>query len=427
MRGRSIRAWLLYDWANSAFATVILAAILPVWFAEQVVPEGGVRWMGARWSATSLWGYGSGLAALLVFLSAPLLGALADLRGNRRRWLAAFFLPGSTATILLFTALPGRVAWTLGLYVSASMAFFSANIFYDSFLPILAEPDRRDRLSARGYAWGYLGGGILLLADLVLVQKHAVFGLSAGTAVRAALAAAGLWWGGFGLLAWRGLEERPQEPAPMADILRAAARRSLGTLHEVQGRRNLLLFLAAFLIYNDGIQTVVKMASIFGSEELGLSRGTLMGTLLLVQMIGVVGALLFGRLAGRWGAKRSILLSLAMWTLLVGWAFRMESALEFWMLGAGVGLCLGGSQALSRSYYSSFIPEGRSAEYFGFYSVFAKFSAIAGPILFALINQLTGGSRLSVLATSVFFVAGMILLAASGTPEPARQGNAVSR
>ncbi len=415
-RKRSLRSWFLYDWANSAFATVILAALLPVWFAEAVVPEGGVQWMGFNWSATSLWGYASGLSALLVFLSAPFLGAMADLRGNRRRWLVSFFLPGSLATVLLFTALPGRVAWTLGLYFVASLGFVSANIFYDAFLPILAEPDERDRVSARGYAWGYLGGGIILLADLILVQKHAVFGLSASAAVRCALASAGLWWGGFGLLAWRGLAHPPQQKTPVADIFRAATRRSLGTLREALSRRDLLLFLAAFLLYNDGIQTVVKMASIFGSQEMGLSRGTLMGALLLVQIVGIFGALFFARLAGIWGAKKSILLSLLMWTLLVSWAYRMQSAWEFWMLGAGVGLCLGGSQALSRSYFSAFIPRGRSAEYFGFYSVFAKFSAILGPILFALINQVTGSSRLSVLATAAFFLSGMVLLAMSREP-----------
>ncbi|MBC8367770.1 MFS transporter [bacterium] len=416
------RSWLLYDWANSAFATVILAALLPVWFADAVVPEGGVQWLGRTWSATSLWGYTSGLSALLVFLSAPMLGAMADLRGNRRRWLIACFIPGSLATVMLFTALPGRVAWTLGLYLVASIGFVSANIFYDAFLPLIAKAEERDRLSARGYAWGYLGGGIMLLIDLIIVQKHASFGLSAGLAVRIALASAGIWWGGFGLLAWRGLEEPEQEKTPVSQIVNTAMRRSLRTLRETFGTRDLLLFLAAFLLYNDGIQTVVKMASIFGAEEMELSRGTLMGTLLLVQIIGILGALIFGRLAGRMGARRAILLSLVMWTLLVSWAYFMHSAWEFWMLGAGVGLCLGGSQALSRSFFSSFIPEGRSAEYFGFYSIFAKFSAILGPILFAMINQATGSSRLSVLATAAFFVSGMILLSAVKDPKELTTG-----
>jgi len=419
---RERRAWVLYDWANSAFATVILAALLPVWFAEAVVPEGGIEWMGLRFSATSLWGYASGLSALFVFLLAPFLGAMADLRGRRRRWLAASFLPGSLATVLLFGALPGRVAWTLGLYVLASIGFVTANIFYDSFLPIIAAPGERDRLSARGYAWGYLGGGLVLLLALLLVQLHARLGMDGGLAVRISLAFSGLWWGGFGILAWRGLEEAPQRPAPLAEVLRAAGRRSWGTLRESIPRRNLLLFLLAFLLYNDGIQTVVKMASIFGSEELGLGRGTLMGALLMVQMIGILGALLFGRLAGRMGARRAILASLAGWILLVAWAWFIRSAAQFWMLAAGVGLCLGGSQALSRSFFSGFIPEGRSAEYFGFYSVFAKFSAIAGPILFGLINQVTGSSRLSVLTTLLFFVGGFALLAAVRDPTGDRIG-----
>lgn len=411
MNNRSLRGWYLYDWANSAFATVILAALLPVWFAEGVVPEGGVQAFGLTWSATSLWGYASGLGALLVFMVAPFLGAMADARRRRRRWMLTFFLPGSLATTLLVTALPGRVAWTLGIYVFASLCFVAANIFYDAFLPIVAAPSERDRVSARGFAWGYLGGGLIFLLDLILVQAHAAFGLDQGLALRLALASAGLWWGGFGLLAWRWLEEPGADGPKQSGLLREAIGRVLSTLREAAGRRDLALFLVAFLLYNDGIQTVVKMASIYGSEELGLSRGTLLGTLLMVQIVGIPGALLFGRLAGRIGARRSILMSLAVWSAVVIWSWRMSAAWEFWAMGAMVGICLGGTQALSRSFFVGFIPEGRSAEYFGFYSVFAKFSAIGGPILFALIRQVTGSSRLSILALVVFFLLGMLLLA----------------
>jgi len=404
---RARRGWYLYDWANSAFATVMLAALLPVYFAEAVVPGGGVTLFGMNLGATSLWGYVSGLSALLVFLAAPLLGAMADASRSRRRWLLGFFVPGALATMLLVTVGPGDVSRALWLYFAAATAFVAANIFYDSFLPSLGGPDERDRISARGFAWGYAGGGLLFLMDLLLVQGHASVGLSKEWAVRIALGSAGLWWGGFGLLAWRMLEE----PAAMGKRPVRILGATWCTFRRLLVRRETALFCIAYLFYNDGIQTVVKMASIYGKEELGLATGTLLGTLLMVQVIGVPGALLFGRLAGRLGTRRSLMMSLIIWLGVVILGYRMSEAWQFWLLGAMVGFCLGATQALSRSYFSRFVPEGREAEYFGFYSVFAKFSAIGGPLLFALIRQVTGSARLSILALGLFFLIGLILLA----------------
>jgi len=417
---RARRGWYLYDWANSAFATVILAALLPVYFADAVVPEGGVTALGLEWSATSLWGYVSGFSALLVFLLAPFLGAVADVCRKRRRWLLGFFLPGALCTVLLVLVGPGDVRLALLLYFAAASAFVAANIFYDAFLPQLGEPAELDRISARGYAWGYLGGGLIFLADLLLVQGHAGLGISKEWAVRIALASAGVWWGGFGLAAWRLLEEPPGEQTPLRGrALRSEAKRRIEqTLRMALRHRELALFLVAFFFYNDGIQTVVKMASIYGKDELGFSTGTLLGTLLMVQLVGIAGALLFGRLAGRVGTRPALMASLVVWLGVVTWGWAMHEPWEFWLLGAAVGLCLGGTQALSRSYFTRFIPPGRSAEFYGFYSVFAKFSAIGGPILFALIRQVTGTARLSILALGAFFLLGFALLAMMrGNPE----------
>ena len=410
MSARSLRGFYLYDWANSAFATVILAALLPVYFAEAVVPAGGFRVFGATLSATSLWGYASGLSTLLVFLSAPLLGALADATRSRRRWLIGCFLPGAVATVALIAIGPGDVWAALALYVTAGTAFVAANIFYDAFLPGLGDASERDRISARGFAWGYAGGGLLFLVDLILIQAHGSFGLTKEWAVRIALASAGLWWGGFGLVAWRLMEE-PPGVARRANPA-AALRGTAATFRAVLARPALAHFCLAFLFYNDGIQTVVKMASIYGKDELHLDTGTLLGTLLLVQAVGVPGALLFGRLARGWGAKRALVLSLVIWLGVVAWGYRLAAAWEFWVLGAAVGFCLGATQALSRSLYARFVPLERSAEYYGFYSVFAKFSAIGGPILFAAIRQATGTARLSILALGIFFLLGLILLLA---------------
>jgi MFS transporter, UMF1 family len=407
---RARRGWYLYDWANSAFATVILAALLPVYFAEAVVPTGGATLFGINFSATSLWGYVSGLSALLVFLSAPLLGAMADASRSRRRWLLGFFLPGALATLLLITVGPGDVGRALWLYFAAATAFVAANIFYDSFLPSLGGPAERDRISARGFAWGYAGGGLLFLLDLLLVQGHGAVGLSKEWAVRIALGSAGLWWGGFGLVAWRMLEEPAGPPITKRPGPLCVMTGTWHTLRRVFGARELGLFCLAYLFYNDGIQTVVKMASIYGKEELGLATGTLLGTLLMVQVIGVPGALLFGRLAGRLGTRPTLMLSLIIWLGVVVLGYRMTEAWEFWLLGALVGFCLGATQALSRSYFSRHVPVGQEAEYFGFYSVFAKFSAIGGPLIFALIRQVTGTARLSILALGFFFLVGLLLL-----------------
>lgn len=407
---RSLRGWYLYDWANSAFATVILAALLPVYFAEAVVPTGGARLAGTTLSATSLWGYASGLSSLLVFLSAPLLGALADASRARRRWLIACFAPGALATILLVTVGPGDLGRALALYIGAATLFVAANIFYDSFLPTLGPPERQDAISARGFAWGYAGGGLIFLADLLLVQFHGSLGLSKEWAVRLALGSAGLWWGGFGLLAWRWMEEPPGPPAQRVSA-GAALRDTRTSFRSVLARPALAVFCLAFLFINDGVQTVVKMASIYGKDELHLGTGTLLGTLLLVQIVGVPGALLFGKLAGRIGTRGALMLSLVIWIGVVLWAWRLAAAWEFWMLGAAVGFCLGATQSLSRSLYARFVPPAQSAQYFGFYSVFAKFSAIGGPLLFGLIRQLSGTARLSILALGAFFCLGLLLLA----------------
>ena len=419
---RGLRGWYLYDWANSAFATVILAALLPVYFAEAVVPAGGARLFGTTLSATSLWGYASGFSSLLVFLSAPLLGALADASRARRRWLLGCFLPGAVATILLVTVGPGDLHLALALYIAAATLFVAANIFYDSFLPTLGPPAAQDAISARGFAWGYAGGGLLFLIDLLLIQLHGSLGLSKEWAVRLALASAGLWWGGFGLAAWHWLEEPPGAPARPARLGAAFGETIVG-LRAVLARPAMAVFCLAFLFYNDGVQTVVKMASIYGKDELHLGTGTLLGALLLVQIVGVPGALLFGRLAARIGARGALMLSLVIWLAVVFWGYRLAAAWQFWALGAAVGFCLGATQALSRSFFARFVPVAHSAEYFGFYSVFAKFSAIGGPLIFALIRQVSGTARLSILALGAFFLVGLILLALM-PKDPALTGRA---
>jgi len=409
--------WCLYDWANSAFATTILAAILPVYFAEYVVPKQGVdlSFMGFTGclSATSLWGYASGLTSLLILFSAPLLGGIADQGRKKKSLLMIFCYLGSLFTVLLFFSGPGDVFYILILFCLAQYFFVGGNVFYDAFLPLITKGKDMDQLSGQGYALGYLGGGLLLAISVLFIQFSHVFGIHKETAVRLSLASAGLWWALFGTISFLLFQEE-KTPGEVQKSIRQAAleglRKTWETTRAFTRHRQVLIFLVAFMLYNDGVQTVIRMASIYGKDELNLPTGTLLGTLLMVQFIGIGGAILMSRVARPFGTKRTIMGLLVIWFALTIFAYKMNTSLEFWIMGVVVGLILGGTQALSRSFYGRLIPEGQSAQFFGYFSVFSKLSAIWGPILFAFIRQATGTSRFSVLAVSVFFVVGWLIL-----------------
>jgi len=410
--GRQVRAWLAYDWANSAWAMTVAVAVLPVYFAGTVVPKGGVELLGARLDATVLWGYVNSASTLAVFLTAPVLGAIADRLGARRLLLSAFGLAGGVLTMLLATCGPGDVAATLWLYALSQFAFVSANVFYDSFLPHLAGDGELDRLSARGFAVGYVGGSLHFVLALVLMATHARWGLSAEAAARIALGSAGAWWAGFGAITFLGLRE-PERHGPGPGLLRAVREgvaETLATTRRVAKVKPVLFFLLAFVLYNDGVQTVIKMASLYGTEEVGVGMPLMMGTLLGIQLLAMVGALAFARLAGAWGTKRALQLAVALWLVAVGWAYVLTTPAGFVVLAALAGLVLGAVQALSRSLFAAMVPRESSAELFGFFSVFNKLAGVAGTFLFATVRQATGTSRLAILSVAVLFVAGLALL-----------------
>jgi UMF1 family MFS transporter len=411
-RDRARRAWCLYDWANSAFATVILASLLPVYFASLVPPAGGhLPGLQRTVSASALWGYAVSCSMIVVAVIAPWLGARADHRGTRRHLLILFTLLGAAATCALALAGPGEYLLAALLFIVANAAFAAGNIFYNAFLPALADGPDLDRLSARGYALGYVGGGMALLLAFILVQWHGVFGLpERGSATRTAFILTGLWWGLFAIPAFRHVREAyfVHAPAPLCRGLRGYLR----ILGELRRYPDLLLFLLAFLCFNDGIQTIIAVSAIFGKEELGLSQTTILGVFLMIQFVAMPGSLLFGRAAERWGAKRTILFGLAVFVGVTVYAYTMRSAAEFWLLGFAVALVFGGCQAISRSLYAALIPPGKNAEFFAFYAISGKFASIFGPLLFALVADVTGSTRLSILALSGFFIVGMALLAA---------------
>lgn len=416
---RQIRGWCLYDWANSAYITTVAVGLLPVYFAEVVVGPAGIHWRGTVYKADALWGATVGLAAFLTFLSAPVLGSIADFTAAKKRFLLSFAYTGALFTLLLYFCRSGDVARTLALFLIAQMGYIGANVFYDAFLPQISSAERMDWVSGKGYSYGYVGGGLQFALALALVVGHERLGLGKEQAVRLGILLAGLWWAGFTLYTARTLTEAaPTEtlperyrgwPRPLAYAALGFSR-TLRTTRRIGRFRHLALFLVAFMLYDDGIQTVITMASIYGKTELKLSAATLMLTLLLIQAIATFGALAFSRLAGWIGTKRTVMVTLGLWSGVVVYAYFIETAAQYFALGAVVGVVLGGSQALSRSFYGSMIPEEASAEFYGFYTVFSKFSAMWGPWVFAIVAQVTGSSRLAILSLIVLFLAGLVLL-----------------
>ena len=411
---RATTAWCLYDVGHSAFATTMMAAVLPVYFSSVAAKGLDADPDQTRVLASSTWGYANTLAMALTAFLAPVLGAVADRGGHRKRLLAFFAFSGSLLSAAV--ALGGAGDWMLvfALYVLGRICFSGSLVVYDSLLPHVAGPEEVDAVSARGYAWGYLGGGVLLAAQLVVILRPELVGLGGGdVASRWAFVSVGLWWAVFSLPVLRRVPEgRHGEdllPRPPVVLVRDAFRQLRRTFAEIRRYRDAVRFLVAFWFYNDGIGTIVVMATIFGNE-IGLPRSTLLGAILMVQFLGFPFSLAFGRLARRVGARTAILWGLGGYGLICVWGFFLDQAWEFWVLAAMVSMVQGGCQALSRSLFTRLIPPHQSAEFFGFYDVSSKFAGIAGPLVFALVAQLLGSSRWGILALILFFALGAAIL-----------------
>ena len=417
---KNIFGWCMYDWANSAYITTVAVGVLPTYFASVVVGPEGLRIGGSVYSATTLWAFVIGFASFITFLIAPVLGAISDFSASKKRFLLTFAYAGALFTLLLYFCGSGDVYLTLVLFLLAQVGYIGANVFYDAFISEIATDDTMDAVSGKGYAYGYVGGGLQFAFSLVLIAGSGWIGISQTTAARIAILTAAVWWAGFSLFTARYLHEaRKAAPVPpgygpklrIIDYISIGLSRTITTTRKIGQFPHLVLFLVAFMLYNDGIQTVLDMATIYGTEELNLSTTTLLVTLLVIQIIATVGALVFSRIAARIGSKRAIMITLALWSGVVIYAYFIQTAAEYFALGVVVGIVLGGSQALSRSFYGSMVPEEASAEFFGFYTVFSRFSAIWGPLTFAVIRQWAGSSRLAIVSLIFFFVAGLVLLA----------------
>ncbi|MFF8194455.1 MFS transporter [Streptomyces bobili] len=417
-RRREQRGWYFYDWACSVYSTSVLTVFLGPYLtsvAEEAADAGGyVHPLGIPVRAGSFFAYSVSLSVIAAVLVMPLVGAAADRTGRKKPFLAAAAYTGAAATTGMFFLSGDRYLLGGVLLVVANAAQSVAMMLYNSYLPQIAPPEERDAVSSRGWAFGYAAGSLVLVVNLVLYLAHDVFGVSESTAVRICLASAGLWWGGFSLIPLLRLRDRPPTvTAAGREVSAPGLRQLVATYRDMRRHPLTLAFLLAYLVYNDGIQTVISQASVYGSEELGLSQSTLIGAILLVQVLAVAGALTMGRLSRRYGAKRTILGSLVAWTLTlaVGYFLPSGAPVGFFVLAAAIGLVLGGSQALSRSLFSHLVPPGKEAEYFSAYEVSDRGMSWLGPLVFGITYQVTGSYRDAIISLVIFFVLGFLLLA----------------
>ena len=432
---REIRAWYFYDWANSAFSTTVVTVFLGPYLTAitkaAADANGFVYPLGIKVGAGSFFPYMVSLSVLLQVVLLPVLGAIADYSHLKKQMLTLFAYIGAGATMCMYFLQGSNYLLGGLLFLISNLSFGASIVFYNAYLPEIASADRRDAVSAMGFAIGYLGGGLLLALNLVLFSRAEAFGLTTEMAVRISLVSAGAWWALFTLIPIRLLkarEARRRLPAGerYTTIGFTQLRLTLGNLPRFP---QTLLFLIAYLLYNDGIQTVIALSSQFGQEELKLSISTLTAVILMVQFIAFFGATLFGRISRYVGTKNAIFGSLIIWTGVVIYTYGVLKAgdtIGFFAVGAAIAVVLGGSQALSRSLFSQMIPRGQEAEYFSLYEISERGTSWLGPLLFGLSLQFTGSYRIAILSLIVFFIAGMFFLSRVNAAQAIREaGNEV--
>lgn len=416
------RAWAWYDCGNSAYFTTVITAVFPAFFASYAAA--GM----AAGEATTRFGLMTTVAMAIVAIVSPVLGAYGDLTARRKQLLVLFASLGIVATFLLTTISEGGWQWAAVIFILGNLGVSGSLVFYDSLLPSVAKPEETDRVSSAGYALGYLGGGVLLVLNLAWILSPSTFGLP-GTvaATKLSFASVGVWWLVFMLPLLRYVPEPPREPGASAGTgsmpIRAAFVRLGQTFREIRQYRQAFMALLAMLVYQDGIQTIIRFAGIYGAE-VGVGQSQQIAAFAMVQLLGVPFAFLFGSLGTRMGTKRAIFLALAVYTLAATLGYFMTNAVHFFILAALVATVQGGAQALSRSLFSRLIPPAKTSEYFGFYAVVERFATVLGPLVFTLSGILTGSSRSAVLGMIVFFVVGGWLLSRVDIEEGERAARA---
>ncbi|CAN5668042.1 MFS transporter [soil metagenome] len=415
-----LRAWAMYDWANSAYQTTVIAAVFPIYY--QRVAASGLE----SADAMARFAWATTIAICIVAIVAPLLGAIADYSAIKKKLLGAFMGIGVASCFAMFWITEGEWMFALAVFIAGNVGVAGSIVFYESLLPHLAGPGELDRVSSAGYAIGYLGGGVLLAFNLLLIQNPELFGLAdAGIATRVAFVSVGVWWLVFSLPLFLTVPEPralvSDTPEPVS--LRRGAARLVQTFRELRKYRQALLFLFAFLIYNDGIQTMIRVAAIYG-ESIGLDSGAMIAALLMTQFIGVPAAFGFGALASRVGAKPAVFLGLSVYAVITVLGYFMTTSTHFFALAILVGLVQGGTQALSRSLFASMIPRQKSSEFFAFFGVFERYAGVLGPLVFGAVVAYSGSGRNAIIAVLIFFIVGAALLVPVDIAEGRRQARA---
>ena len=425
-----LRAWALYDWANSAWVLTIQTAVFPYYFLD--VAAAGL----SETAAVTRFSWSTSIALAAMALAAPMLGAAADFLGARKRFLGGFLALGVVATACMFLIQRGDWLLAAFLFGAANVGAQGAFVFYDSLLPHVAGKEEIDRVSTAGYALGYLGSAILLAFQIAWILSPGTFGLPSGEGLspsdatlpaRLAFVSVAVWWAAFAIPLFRRVPEPPRrievDETPGRSPARVAFERLGETFRRLRSHRQAFLLLLAFLVYNDGIGTIIRMAQVYGAA-LGLDRNDLLGAILLAQLVGIPFTLLFARLAARIGQKRAILAGLTVYAAVTVFGFFLDSEAEFYAMAVVVGTVQGGCQALSRSLFASLIPRHMTGEFFGFYGVLDKFANMTGPALFGLGVALTGSVRVGVLTVLPYFVIGGILLTRVDVDEGRRAARA---
>lgn len=416
-RRREQRGWYFYDFANSAFASTVLTLFLGPYLTALAKaaagPDGAIHPFGLSIDPRSFWSYCISASVIGQVIFLPVVGAVADYGHRKKQLLGLFAYLGAGATMAMYFLEGTRYLAGGALFIAANIAFGCANIIYNSFLNDIAIPEERDTVSSRGWGLGYLGGGIVLVLNLLLYQNAERFGITEGMAVRISLSSAGLWWGTWALIPLAVLRNRPPQRTLAAgqNLLAVGIGQLVHTIKDLRLYPETLKFLCAYLLYNDAVQSIIALAGQFGSDELGIKMGTLTMAILMVQFVAFFGAMGFAQLAHRISARNAILSALVIWTLVLVYAYGfVRSTTEFFVMSALVGFVMGGTQALSRSTYSLMIPKGREAEYFALYEVSDRGTSWIGPLVFGLAMQFTQSYRVSILSLIVFFVAGFAIL-----------------
>jgi UMF1 family MFS transporter len=402
---KPVLSWAMYDWANSAFATTVMAGFFPVFFQKFWSTDVTAT------ETTSRLGYGSAIAGAVIAILAPILGAIADRGGTRKKFMFGWTLLGVAATGALYFTAKGEWAAALTLFVLATIGFNGGIVFNDALLLDVAKPGELDRVSAFGYSLGYLGGGLLFLVNMLMVQSPMAFGLrDSAQAVQVSFVTVAAWWLIFTIPVMRGVREQPQGSKLGVLAAISIGFRELGnTITHLRQYRTLVMFLVAYWFYIDGVNTIIKMAVNYGTA-LGLDTGKLLLALLVTQLVGFPAALLFGWVGDRIGPKRGILIGLVVYAAITVYAYYLDTEREFFVLACAVGLVQGGVQSLSRSLFGRLVPDGKNAEFFGFYNMMGKFATVLGPLLIAIVAGVTHNERASIISLVLLFVVGGVLL-----------------